>query len=345
MDEKLPYAKRLGKQGNYELSFEPKSIWNYKRNNIIESICDTVYKEEQLSKGKDDWIKAGTGGYLSGWNKEYHKRIVEFWSADEDTILDPFAGHSSSFVPFLLNRNFIGFEITNKRFKIQDDHLVKLQSQFKRDTSIQLINDSSEFMDKYVEDGTVDCVITDPPFWNLEKYEAPVNGTQLSDLSDKTKFDNMFKLIIQKSINKLKDGGFIIVKIANFRRKGEYLNLKDEWVHFIQEMGVVLVDEIVLELSPVKRHPLYNQAITNLNCLKVNEFLIVFRKKNNKESNILINNSINYSRPLVTDIYDGEERLFWSEIRNKIDWITEGLKKEMESNIKPINSDDADLLF
>ena len=44
---------------NYELSFEPKSIWNYNRNNLLEDICDTVYKEEQLSKGKEDWIKAG----------------------------------------------------------------------------------------------------------------------------------------------------------------------------------------------------------------------------------------------------------------------------------------------
>ncbi|RLC47943.1 MAG: hypothetical protein DRH57_03080 [Candidatus Cloacimonadota bacterium] len=346
MEENLPYAKRLGKQGNYELSFEPKSIWNYKRNNLIEDICDTVYKEEQLSKGKDDWIKAGTGGYLSGWNKEYHKRIVEFWSAENDTVLDPFAGHSSSFVPFLLKRNFIGFEITDKRFKIQQDHLVKLKEQFERTNNIELINDSSEYMDKYIEDDSVDCVITDPPFWNLEKYEEPVNGTQLSDLSDKSKFDAMFQTIIQKSINKLKPGGFIAVKIANFRRKGEYLNLKDEWVHFIQEMGVDLVDEIVLELSPVKRHPLYNQAITNLNCLKVNEFLIVFRKKNDKESNILVNNSINYARPLVSDIYDDEERLFWSETRNKIDWITEGLKKEMEDKVqKESTSDDANLLF
>ena len=134
----MTYAQRLGKQGNYELSFEPKPIWNYKRNNIIEDICDTVYKEEQLSKGKDDWIKAGTGGYLSGWNKEYHKRIVEFWSAEQDTVLDPFAGHSSSFVPFLLNRNFIGFEITDKRFKIQEDHLVKLKKQFKRTNKIEI---------------------------------------------------------------------------------------------------------------------------------------------------------------------------------------------------------------
>jgi len=340
----LTYNERLAKQGDFELSFEPKSLWNYKKNNILENICDTSYKSDQLSKVKTDWVKAGTGGYLSGWNKEYHKRIVEFWTSKNDIILDPFAGHSSSFIPFLMHRNFVGFEITKKRFEIQTKHITKLKSQFKRDVKINLINDSSEYMDDYVKDNSVDCVITDPPFWNLEKYEKPVNGTQLSDLSDKNNFDKIFKLIIQKSINKLKESGFIIVKIANFRRNGHYLNLKDEWTHFIEEMGVTLVDEIILELSPVKRHPLYNQAITNLNCLKVHEFLLVFRKSSNKENDIKTNNTINYSRPLVESIYDNEKRLFWSEKRNKIDWITESLNKELNDN-KNSDDDDSNILF
>ena len=96
----------------------------------------------------------------------------------------------------------------------------------------------------------------------------------------------------------------------------------------------------------IKRHPLYGQAITNLNCLKVHEFLLVFRKENNVESNIEINNRINYSRPLVSDIYEHEERLFWSATRNKIDWITEKLKKELEkSKVEENISEDSDFLF
>jgi len=341
----MKYNERMKKQGEFELSFEPKSIWSYKRNNVLENICDTNYKKS-TDKSNGNWMKAGNGTFFSGWNKEYQKRIIELWSPTNGSILDPFAGHSSAFIPFLMYRDFYGFEITKERFNIQNDHIKLLQDNFTRTNSIQLYNDSSEYMDKYIKDATIDCVVTDPPFWNLEKYEEPVNGTQLSDLSDKTKFDDMFKLIIQKSINKLKPSGFIIVKIANFRRKGVYLNLKDEWVKFIETMGVELVDEIILELSPVKRHPLYNQAITNLNCLKIHEFLIVFRKKQDKETDDDMNNTINFSRPLVSDIYDDEERLFWSETRNKIDWITEGLKKEMEDKIqKESNYDDANLLF
>ncbi|MEA3451379.1 MAG: DNA methyltransferase [Bacteroidota bacterium] len=341
----MKYNERMKKQGEYELSFEPKSIWNYKRNNTLEDICNTEYKKT-TDKSNGNWMKAGNGTFFSGWNKEYQKRIIELWSPVGGSILDPFAGHSSAFMPFLMGRDFYGFEITKERFETQQTHINILSEKFTRTNKVNLFNDSSEYMDNYIEDNSIDCVVTDPPFWNLEKYEEPVNGTQLSDLSDKTKFDKMFKHIIQKSINKLKPSGFIAVKIANFRRKGIYLNLKDEWVKFIEAMGVELVDEIIIELSPVKRHPLYNQAITNLNCLKVHEFLIVFRKKQDKESDDENNNSINFSRPLVSDVYEDEDRLFWSSERNKIDWITEGLKTELEqSNIKADSSEDINILF
>jgi len=192
-------------------------------------------------------------------------------------------------------------------------------------------------MDKYIKNDSVDCIITDPPFWDLEKYEGPVNGTQLSDLSNKLKFDDMFKLIMKKSVNKLKVGGFMIVKIANFRKKGKFINMKDEWTQYIEEFGVDFIDEIILELSPVKRHPLYNQAITKMNMLKIHEYLIVFRKPVNNEMLIEHDNFINYNRPLVKNIYENENRLFWSKNRNKIDWITEKLKNEYSGNSKNSN--------
>jgi len=344
--QELDYVKRLGVQGNYEFSFEPKSIWIYEKNHFLEKICDTEYKKEQFESGKKDWVKAGHSGYLSGWNKEYHKRIIEYWSREDDIILDPFAGHSSSFMPYLMNRKFKGFEITKKRFNIQINHCDVLKEKFDKKHNVEIFNNSSEFMDEYIEDKTVDCIITDPPFWNLEKYEEPVNGTQLSHLNKKDEFDLKFKEILSLSMKKLKPGKFAIIKIANFRRSGILLNLKDEWTKFIEAMGMDFVDEIILELSPVKRHPLYPQAINNLNALKVHEYLLVFRKPIDDEKKILINNEINYNRPFVRDLYDNDERLFWAEKRGKKDWITEQLKDEFKKYENSLeNSDEFNCLF
>jgi len=322
------YSERLKTQGNYEISFEPNSIWKYKKNKILEKLCETEYTKEQKTKRTGDWVKAGPGGHFSGWNKEYNKRIIEFWTAKGDTILDPFAGHSSSFMPYLMERNFIGFEITTKRYNIQVEHIAKLKNKYGFKSEIFLYNKSSEHITDNLIGKKVDAIITDPPFWDLEKYEAPISGTQLSDIKKLDDFNKKLKDILSLSVKYLKDGGYMIVKVANMRREGKLVKLKVMWEEMIEKMGMELVDEIILELSPVKRHPLYAQAITNLNMLKVHEYALVFRKK---DKNVLISNHINFSRPLVKDVYNNEDRLFWSEERGKKDHITESLERTKES--------------
>jgi len=319
------YSDRMRKQREYELSFEPKSIWNYVYNNTLEELCDTNYKKNQLRKAGDDWVKAGAAGYLSSWNKEYLKRIIEFWTAPYDLILDPFAGHSSAFIPYLLKRNFIGFEITKERYEIQKAHLEKLMQLYPNNSQINLINDSSENLLNYVTPKTVDCVITDPPFWNLEKYGSAVNGVQLSDLKFDA-FHDKLKQIFLDAYKVLKEGKFFIVKVANFRRNKKFIALKDKWAQILTDIGLEQHDEIVLELPPSKRHPLYIQAITNLNMLKVHEYLLVFRK-GSEDTNV--NDHINHNRPLVTNIYaEKYDSLFWSAKKGKIDWITSLFKEK-----------------
>ena len=93
-------------------------------------------------------------------------------------------------------------------------------------------------------------------------------------------------------------------------------------------------DEIILEMSPAKRHPLYTQAITNLNCLKTHEYCLVFRKETNKEDLIKRNNDINWNRPLVKDVYKHTDRLFWAQ--GKRDWIDEKLGISDDSNFNKL---------
>lgn len=122
-------------------------------------------------------------------------------------------------MPYLMNRNFIGFEITKERYNIQNEHLNKLKDIFHRNCKINLINDSSENIKNYLKENTINCIITDPPFWDLEKYERPINGEQLSDIKEYDTFlDKLSKILIESSFY-LKDNGFLLLKIGDFRRK------------------------------------------------------------------------------------------------------------------------------
>lgn len=316
------YSKRMNRNKKFEFTFEPKSLWYYEKNKVLEDICDTGYGKEIA----EDRIHAGRQTFMSGWNKEFQKRLIEFYTAEGDTILDPFAGHSSSFMPYLMKRKFIGFEITKERYDIQIEHLTKLREKYKIDNEIRLINDSSEYMYMYDID-KVDCIITDPPFWVAEKYEDPVGcGTQLSHIKDYNEFLESLNDILTKSIGHLRNNGFLIIKVADVRKDRRFYDLTTDVINMLKNK-ITLVDKIVLELNPSKRHPLYIQAITNKNMLKVQEYCLVFRKEwlEDIEKD---NDRINHNRIKVKDVYDNESELFWSSKRGKVDYITNSLKED-----------------
>jgi DNA modification methylase len=238
------------------------------------------------------------------------------WSKKDDLVIDPFAGRSSRpLVSTLLNRNYIGFDVINDNLKEAQQQYDKL----KNDRSLgklKLINESSENIDKHIDKNVADLIMTCPPYFNIEKYES-VNG-QLTDIETYDEFLNTYSNILNKSVNVLKKGGFFIIVLANFRIDGKFYDFVGDTKNILKQ-SLDYHDEIILEMSPAKRHPLYVQAITNLNCLKTHEYCIVFRKADIKEKIIDRNNEINWNRPLVKDIYLNRDELFWAE--GKKDWI------------------------
>ena len=309
------YVERLRKQGLYEFSYEPKSFWEYNRGNNIDKLVDDIKSYDHNKVKQEDFLKAGRGSFLSKFNSEYAKRIIEMWSKEGDFIVDPFAGRSSRpLVSTLLKRNYVGFDVVY-------DNLQEAKEQYdilkkgRQLGYLKLIHTSSEYMDLHLNGGVADMIITCPPYFNIEKYES-VDG-QLTDIKIYKNFLDIYKTILEKSANILKPGCFFAIVVANFRIDGELYDFCSDTKDILKK-HLTYHDEIILEMSPAKRHPLYTQAITNLNCLKTHEYCLVFRKEDSKENLIKRNNDINWNRPLVKDIHPNKERLFWVD---KKDWI------------------------
>ena len=91
----IDYVERLRKQGLYEFSYEPKSFWEYGRGNNMDKLVDDLKSYDHNKADSKDFIKSGRGSFLSKFNSEYAKRIIEMWSKEDDFIVDPFAGRSS----------------------------------------------------------------------------------------------------------------------------------------------------------------------------------------------------------------------------------------------------------
>ena len=321
------YVERLRKQGLYEFSYEPKSFWDYSRGNNIDKLVDDIksYDHNKVSQG--DFLKQGRGSFLSKFNSEYAKRIIEMWSKEDDFIVDPFAGRSSRpLVSTLMRRNYVGFDVIY-------DNLQEAKEQYdglkkgKRLGHLKLIHNSSEDIDKHLHGGVADMIMTCPPYFNIEKYESAKG--QLTDIKSYDEFLKSYKTILHKCCHILKPGCFFVIVVANFRLDGKLYDFCSDTKDILKE-HLIYHDEIILEMSPAKRHPLYTQAITNLNCLKTHEYCLVFRKEDSKESLIERNNDINWNRPLVKDIHPGKERLFWA---GKKDWIDDKFGKVADTTL------------
>ena len=313
----MSYVDRLRKQGLYEFSYEPKSFWEYSRGNNIDKLVEDIKSYDHNKVKHEDFLKAGRGSFLSKFNSEYAKRIIEMWSKEGDDIVDPFAGRSSRpLVSTLLKRNYVGFDVINDNLKEAKEQYETLGENRKLG-KLLLVNDNSENIDKYLHGGVADMIMTCPPYFNIEKYES-ADG-QLTDIKEYHQFLFKYKFILNRCMTKLKPGGFFVVVLANFRIDGKFYDFCGDTKEILKT-DLDFHDEIILEMSPAKRHPLYTQAITNLNCLKTHEYCLVFRKPDTPEKLIERNDDINWNRPLVKDIHIGKERLFWVD---KKDWIDE----------------------
>ena len=312
------YIERLRKQGLYELSYEPKSYWEYSRGNNIDKLVDDIKSYDyNAEKTHEDFIKSGRGSFLSKFNSEYAKRIIEMWSKKGNGIVDPFAGRSSRpLVSTLLERNYVGFDVIKDNLQEAEEQYNILKNE-RSLGKLKLIHKSSEHIDEFLPEGVADMVMTCPPYYNIEKYDS-VDG-QLTDIKTYEEFLETYKIILEKSIKILKPSCFFVVVLANFRIDGKLYDFCSDTKNILKE-HLKFHDEIILEMSPAKRHALYTQAIVNLNCLKTHEYCLVFRKKDDKNNMIKKNNDINYNRPLVKDIHPNKDRLFWVD---KKDWIDE----------------------
>jgi len=214
--------------------------------------------------------------YFSEFNPLVAENIINFWSDENDTILDPFAGRIRGIVAGLKHRHYIGFEISPIAHKSTMNVINDGKNKFDP-TFFPIIHcDDSMNLNKY-NIPKVDCIFSCPPYHNLEEYES-VPG-QLSDIKDHDQFLIQMKEIMRLSLEKLKDNGFCALVVGDYRVNDKLINFDFETVKMMEELGVQLWDKIILQninfgWAGIKFGHVKHKRITS----KVTEYLLVFKK-------------------------------------------------------------------
>ena len=254
---------------------EPLSVMHFDKSNNQKYYFD---KSDLDIKQFNSGIKPDKNGgiiRLSEFNAQLCEWIVEYWSKEGDTIVDPFAGRvTRAAVSTHLNRIYEGYEISPQTYNRSLEHYQK------HSIPATLHLGDGRKMDNTKKE-TADLIVTCPPYFNLERYES-VEG-QISDRFKYNDFLDDIELTIRNCKRVLKQGGYgcwVVGDFRSFHRWGGLLSFHSDLINIIKRVGLKHWDTIVLpsNYSPMI-HAVLKSAKAKQFTAKKHEYLIVFKKE------------------------------------------------------------------
>lgn len=128
--------------------------------------------------------------------------------------------------------------------------------------------DDSLNADKYVEDGSVDMIMSCPPYADLEQYSDDPRDISTMEYED---FLRVYTQIIEIAVRKLKPNRFVVWVVGDVRdKKGFYRDFLSDTKKAFINAGVSLYNEFVLveqiATAAVRARKQFNAARKNAKC-------------------------------------------------------------------------------
>lgn len=197
--------------------------------------------------GRDDKLLGFSGGIVgdkklkntSIFNPALTEILYTWFSKKEDKVLDCFAGGSvRGIVADKTGRNYTGIELRKEQVEAN----VKNAEELNCKNAKWICGDSNVEVDKLKD--KYDFILSCPPYADLEIYSD--NPADISNM-EYSKFLEIYRSIIKKTCDKLKDDRFIAWVIGEVRnKKGNYYNFLGDTIKAFLDAGVNYYNELVL---------------------------------------------------------------------------------------------------
>lgn len=140
----------------------------------------------------------------------------------------------------------------------------------------KIINSSCEYVSG-IEDDSIACFLSSPPYWGYKRTYGKPKGEILGNEKDAEDYLKKLVRIYKNALPKLKKGGSIWVNLADVCKNGEYHVIPHRFVIMMQQVGLVLNDELLW----VKNNP---TPTSGNRTTKSFENLFQFIRKEDKKS-------------------------------------------------------------
>ena len=203
--------------------------------------------------------------------------IYKWFNIDNGVIYDSFAGGSvRGIVAEILGYKYNGIDLRQEQIDANYINANEIG------VNPNWICDDSLNVDNYIENNSVDLFFSCPPYADLEVYSD--NEKDLSTM-EYDKFIEVYREIIKKGCNKLKDDRFAVFVVGEVRdKKGNYYNFVGDTINAFINAGMNYYNEIILcdaiGTAPFRCGNIFNKSRKTT---KVHQNVLVFYKGDPKK--------------------------------------------------------------
>ncbi len=180
--------------------------------------------------------------YRGNFAPQVARNIIEMYSAKDDTILDPMVGGGTTLIEAkLLARNAIGVDINSQAI-----NLTKQALNFNHyPQSAQTDKKADARNLSYINNYSIDLILTHPPYMNIVRYSDGKIPEDLSLIGSLPKFCEEMQKIAKELFRVLKPDKYCAILIGDTRKGRHYVPLAFNVMLRFLDAGFVLKEDIV----------------------------------------------------------------------------------------------------
>lgn len=196
--------------------------------------------------------------------------VMKWFAPKGGKIIDPFGGEPTKGIV----AGVLGFQYTAVEFR--QEQVDTNRKACEGYPNVRYFCGDSNNIDTIVEDTGFDLCFTSPPYYDLELYSKE----DMSALGTYEEFMQQYYNIFKKCVDKLKDKGFLVVKVGEIRNKKTtvYRNFVGDNITIFKDLGLHYWNEIIL-VQPIGTAAMRaEKSMETRKVQHVHQNILVFKK-------------------------------------------------------------------
>ena len=180
--------------------------------------------------------------YRGNFAPQVPRNLIEMYSKEGDSILDPMVGAGTTLVEAkLLARHALGIDINPDTVKLAEESLnFNHQPPTKQKVMVADARNLS-----FLKDGSFDLIITHPPYMNIIMYSQGKIEGDLSNINSLPMFCDEIEGVAKELFRVLKPDKYCAILIGDTRRGKHFVPLAFNVMQRFLKVGFVLKEDII----------------------------------------------------------------------------------------------------